>query len=334
MLASRFTNTFLVFSLLLIMPFPSNGEGSKLYRWYDEHGKVYFSDKVPPDHAKYKRESLSEKYRIIEDETVEAAKSREQLELEFRLEVLRKEQQKIIDKQHAHDRVIRSTFRSAEDMERALIRKTQSYEIQERIAKNNLEFINNELQKLQKNAANHERNGKKVPQKLLDKITQEEQEITDRKIQINSLKVSKEADLKAFNGDIERFKFLNTEGFQNDTVIDEKLENRAANALGLYYCKSSEQCHKAWIVAKQFVQSHSSTEIELETNVLIMTSAPKTDQDLSLSLSKFTKTNHKPQIFLDIRCRKSPLGKALCSSFKSRQIRTSFRPFIVSKLNP
>ena len=321
--------TLLGISLILTLP---SVHSAKLYRWYDEDGKVFFSDKVPPEHAKHKRESLTEEAQVIKKETVEAARDKEQIAMELRLNALRNQRQKIIRKQKAHDRVLRLTYRNVEEMELALARNTQSFEIQASNISNNLERLKLQLQQLQKIAANHERTGIKVTEETLNQIHQTEKEIIQTKTSIANINERKTVELNKFKADIERFKFLTSPAVVNKTVVDEKTDINAAKTLGLYRCNSPEECHKAWSLAKQFIQKHSSTAIELETDELIMTSSPITDQDLSLSLSKMTKRNQKPQIFLDIRCRESAKGKALCTGDKSKQIRTAFRPYIVSNL--
>jgi len=65
---------------------------------------------------------------------------------------------------------------------------------------------------------------------------------------------------------------------------------------------------------------------------LIMSQTPYKDEDLSLSVSKMDESDGSQQLFLDIRCRKSSLGKALCLGARVREIRHSFSDFIKSTL--
>jgi hypothetical protein len=319
----------LALSLFLILP---TAQGKKMYRWHDENGNVYFSDKVPPEHSKHKRESLTGKARVIKGETIEKAKSKDKIELGFRLKALRQEQKKILAKQQAHDRVIRSTFRTVEDMEEALKRKTLVFESELRGRKKRLEFLENDLLQLQKTAANFERNGKKIPQKTLDLIIRVESNISQTETSNANFNITKQEELKQFKADIKRFKFLTAVDVQDKSIIDEKAETKAANALGLYTCNDLDQCRKAWNIAKQFVLTHSDTPIELESEELVMTGKPNRNQNLSLSLSKLTKNKQQPQIFLDIRCHTSSSSYTVCSEAKIRQLRASFRPHIISKL--
>lgn len=320
----------LLFGLILLIVLPATQ--ARMYRWYDEDGNVHFSDKIPPEHSKYKRESLSSQAKVIKKETVEAAKSKDQINMEFRLEALRKQQEKLIAKQHAYDKVLRSTFRTVEDMERALERKNKAYEIRRNGIIKQLEFQTVNLQEQQGFAANYERLGKPVPDKVLKQIDEYEKRIAETKTRIAELDATKQAELKTFNNDINRFKFLTKADQQDENFIDKEVELEAANNLGVFTCESEQLCTQAWDLAKQFVTQNSDTEIELESDELIMTTPPQSVMELSLSLSKLTLGGKKPQIFLDIRCHDSSAGQALCADNKIKAIRKSFRPYILSQL--
>ena len=74
-------------ALFAFILFVSSAHAKKMYRWVDDQGNTYFSDQVPPEHIKHRREALSEKGRVIG--ITEKAKTSEQLELEKRLAELR-----------------------------------------------------------------------------------------------------------------------------------------------------------------------------------------------------------------------------------------------------
>jgi hypothetical protein len=303
----------------------------KMYRWVDENGKIYLSDQVPPEHAQYKRESLNNKGRVLA--VTEQAKSREQRALDERLESLKKAQEKIIAKQRAQDKVLLSTFRSVDDMKSALNNKMLSLDSQTKVLQNNVKQSEVQLESLLKKAAGHERNGEKIPPLLLGEIKSAKMQIETIKTEIGKQLEKKNVAKADFEADIERYKLLtqaNTEEVHK--LSDQSAEMMAADALGLFPCRDDLECAKAWEIAHKFVKEHSTTATDIDNDTLMMTKEPATDSDLSLSISKLGLENTKQQIFLDIRCRQSSLGKELCAGQKATSIRSAFRSYVESGL--
>ncbi len=307
-----------------------NSYAKKMYRWVDEQGRVFFSDQVPQDQIKHKRESLNESARVIE--VLEEAKTKEQIELEKRLKRLRMQQEKIIAKQKSNDKVLLSTFRNLDDMRMALNGKLSALDAQRKVAEGNLLRLQTQLQQQQKKAANFERNGQKVPKKLLTKILASKDQINAAKLEIKR-HVEKRAIIKKdFEMDIARFRFLTQSRAETNRLSSKTGEDKAAKELGLFICEHVTQCEKAWNIARHFVDIHSTTGVDIDTDKLVMRAAPVADNDLSLSISRSQQDGRKQQIFLDIRCRKSSLGMELCISPKVKAIRRSFSQFILSGL--
>jgi len=319
-------------TLLIVLLLTLSGQlvhAKKLYRWVDDSGNVRYSDQVPPDQVKHRREALNEKARVID--VVEKQKTKAQRDLEKRLMSLRKQQNEIIRKQKAHDKVLLSTFRNINDMEMSLKGKMLAMDGQRKVIKGNLERIEKQLQKQQKKAAQFERDGRKVPTKVLADISTTKEQIKLAYIEISRQFDKKKRVREAFEADISRFVFLTQSETEESTDLSRKTaEKKAANELGLFVCKTLKQCDKAWISAKQFVFEYSTTALDIETDKLIMSQAPYKDSDLSLSISKMDMDNSKQQLFLDIRCRKSSMGKELCRGSNAKKIRASFSAYIES----
>ncbi len=303
----------------------------KMYRWVDENGKTYLSDQVPPDQTQYRRESLNAKGRVLE--ITEQAKTKEQLALDARLEKLKKAQEKIIAKQKSQDKVLLSTYRSVEDMNLALNKKMQAMDSGVNVLQTNLKQIEGRLEDQLRKAAGLERNGEKIPQILLDDIKSIKTQIESIKTEIGKRLEKKQIVRTDFEADIARYKYLTqSTSVEARKLSDMSSEILAADALGLYQCKDESDCTKAWDIARQFVNTHSTTATDIVNDTLIMTREPATDNDLSLSISKIDLENKKQQLFLDIRCRQSSLGAELCAGPKVKEIRSSFRTFIESGL--
>lgn len=299
-----------------------------LYKWVDENGNIYFSDQVPPEHSQYGRQTLNEKGRVVN--TLEQAKTKEQQELDKRLQKLRAEQQKIIGEQKSHDKVLLSTFRSEADMKAMLAGKLQSLDAQGGVLQGNLKRLENLLDGKHKKAAVFERNGQKIPKGVLDEIKTIEGQIADAKAEIGNHQ-AKRAEVEAnFEADMERYRFLTqSEGQgQAQNLSDKTAQIKAADELGLYDCSNDTDCAKAWAIARRFIDQYSTTGNDVANDKLILSRAPVNTNDLSLSVSKVQARDNHQQLFLDIRCQQSSAGDELCAGEKVKAIRKSFRSYI------
>lgn len=313
-----------------IVAFQSLGNAT-MYRWVDKNGRVFYSDKVPPKESKLERTVFNEKGRVLE--TVKAAKTKEQIALEKRLRLLRREQEKIIARQKSNDKVLLSTFRNIDDLRMTLNGKMQSVGAQKRVYERTLENLKENLSSVRKKAAYAERNGRKVSTVTLNKMAAIEEKIMAINDSIENTEVKKLLIQKKFAKNIDRFLFL-TKGsnISAQELSDETAEITAANTLGLFNCNERKTCDQAWEVARQFVIKHSTTPINFNTDSLIMGRDPLLSNDISLSVSKSTRSNNKVSIFLDIRCHNSTLGAEHCQSKRVKNIRHSFRLYIESAI--
>lgn len=321
-------------TLLIVVLLALSGQlvhAKKMYRWVDDKGNVRYSDQVPPNQMKHRRETLNDSARVID--IVEKQKTQAQYDLEKRLIILQKQQNDIIQKQKTRDKVLRSTFRNLSDMELSLKGKMLAMDGQRKVIQGNLQRVEKQLQQQQKKAAQFERDGKKVPAKVSAGIA-----TTKEQVELAYIEISRQFDKKKrvreeFEADIARFIFLTQSEIEESKVLSLKTaEKKAANELGLFICKTKALCDKAWLSAKKFIYINSTTALDIETDKLIMSQAPYKDSDLSLSISKVDVKNNKQQLFLDIRCRQSSLGDELCRSSQAKKIRTSFSGFIESAL--
>lgn len=321
-------------SLAAVILLTCNSAGvhaKKMYRWVDDQGNVYFSDQVPPEHVKHRREALNKRGQVVD--VIERAKTPEELELDKRLADLRKAQEKIIQKQQAYDKVLLSTFRNIDDLLLTIKNKTRTMDAQIKATEGNLSRLKSQLTGQQRKAAAFERNAQKVPETLIRDIqtTQEQIQETELAIsrQIETLNKMKKED----DADIERYLFLTQSRIDTKPKRHTIPSIKEANELGLFYCDNDHQCNQAWEIARTFVNFHSTTGPDIDTDKLIMTRAPSKDSDLSLSLSKIAISDIDYQLFLDIRCRDSSLGRDLCASQRVSDIRSAFRPYINDALS-
>ncbi len=301
-----------------------------MYRWVDENNNVRFSDQMPPDQIKYKRETLNKNARVVN--IVEKEKTKAQQELEKRLEKLREQQEEIFIKQKVKDNVLLSTFRSLSDIDVVLKGKMLALDSQRRVVQGNLKRLKKQLKQQQQIAAQFERDGQKVSQKIEKDISSSKKQIEKTLIEVSKQFEKKRAVRKKFEIDIARFTFLTQSKLSSHDLTRKTAESQAETELGVYICENEKLCEKAWKFAKKFVHSYSTTGLYVETDQLIMSKEPSKETDLSLSASKTAVKYSKQQLFLDIRCHISSLGKELCIGAEARNIRHSFSTFIKSAL--
>ena len=307
---------------------------NKMYKWVDDNGNTFFSDQVPPKHSQYRRESLGKHGQVVG--VLDKAKTKSEEALDRLLAALKGAQEKVIAQQMFHDKALRITYNTLEDLQATFDAKLQELETEQKLSISNLKWLDNQLETLQRQAATHERNGEKIPQKLLDEIKS-----TEKESQLAYVKISKHIEKKnkvveEFDSDIARYKLL-TQSADQKRQVRQKEEIKAANELGVYVCDSEENCEKAWKIAGDFISKHStssnSTEPEIDSSKLIMGRTPDTDNDLSLAISKIDLGDRKQKLFLDIRCRDSSIGVELCASKKVQDIRIAFRNYLETSLS-
>ena len=319
-------------ALILLIPLLLSSvqfaHAKKMYRWVDENGKVYFSDVVPPDQVQHKRETRNENARVLD--VVEKAKTAEELEKQKHLDALRKEQEKIIAKQQADDKVLLSTYRSVDDMNKALDSKLALMDGEKKMLEGNKQRLEQQLLQQQQQAANLERNAQKMPEKLLAEINSTRQQIEQNVQEMAHYESNRQGVEKEFKASIARFQFLTADKGDEPKSVNPQPDN-APNELGLFSCKDAAQCDKAWKIAGEFVYKYANTRHDVENEKLIMTAAPFNDEDLSLSVSRLDK-GAVQEIFLDLRCKASNLGKELCNSEKAQAIRKGFATYIQLQL--
>lgn len=305
---------------------------AKLYKWVDDSGNTSFSDQVSPEEAKYRRETLTKKGRVIE--ITEQEKTKEQQERENILNLLRQKQEKIIANQKAHDDSLLRSYHSKEEMLTEMKAKLTTIEAQKKLIESEVTQQLERLDVKQKHAATFERNAQPIPQNLIGEIKAIQDEIQKTKHTIDENTALQQKITNEYDINIKRFLLLTQSNKSDEQLAKENKVSsiEEANALGLFRCENDFQCKKAWEIARFFVDTYSTTAPDINTDKLVMHALPTRDTDFSLSISKIASKDDEDQLFLDIHCRDSSLGKELCNSTKIKELRTSFRPYVNERL--
>ncbi len=309
-------------SLALLLAAPLSALGAKLYKWVDDQGNVYYSDKVPPEHARQERSRLNE--RGIEVERFDAAKTKEELAREAELERLRKEQQRMLEEQQAADQVLLRTFRTEDDLNMARDGKLAAIDGQIGVIRGNIGRLQGQLEDMQKSAADMERQGEKAPERLLTDMSSVQRQIEENYTTIVHKEQDKQTIRDKYAADAERFRSLKN---LNQVQSEEASEQRIKSALleSVVPCSDAADCDRVWTRAEAYVRAHAVTPLQMSSANIIMTAAPTRDKEYNLTVSRIRdRDTGKVEIFLDVQCRETPKAQEYCASEPLESIRQGF----------
>jgi hypothetical protein len=299
---------------------------AKLYRWVDDDGNVFYSDKVPPSQSKKERAVLDKHGMKVE--VVEEAKSEQELKLEHQrkmeLERLRREQQRLIAEQEAKDRILLRTFSSEEDITLARDNRLNALDVSIQILKSNVQRAKNQLAFLQKDAANKERQGQKVDKGLREDIERYRNKLKVHYGDIIAKEQEKEEIFASYGKDMERFRSL--KDIQEPVATSDQDEKRLTSMLkNVYTCADATVCDGLWAVAEEFARRHATTRMEIVSESIILSAPPHKPDDISVTISRIEdKKSGDLMLFMDLQCATSPTGREFCQSEKVRNIRQEF----------
>ncbi len=294
---------------------------ARLYRWVDADGKVHYTDSLPPDQVRRGHDELDR--RGITVRRVERAKTAEEIAAEKRIERLRKEQQKLIEKQKAEDRVLLRTFRSVDDIKLTRDGKIATIDSMIAVDRGNIKRTKRRLEQMQDHAAQIEKRGQTVSKRYLANIAQLRDEIRNTYAAILRRERSKDEIFKRYARDIERFKKI-ARLRQQTTEKEKDLRNVWLDNIA--HCPNAHECARRWRGIEDFVRKYSTTPIQILGDRIVSTKTPKRGTDISLTVSRIREKG-KPgdTLFLDIQCRNTLSGQELCASDKAAMIKKKFR---------
>lgn len=196
----------LVTTALLAMLVSLPAQAARLFKWADENGKVHYGDKIPPQYAHQERKILNEQGVAVK--TLEAAKTPEQLAEEARLAEQRREQERIAAEKTAHDRMLLATFTSEDDMVMTRDGKIAAIDGMLRVTRGRIENTEETLANLTREAAELERAGRPIPDRLHEQIKAARTQSDRYHDYIAAKRQEQEGIRQRFESDIRRFREL------------------------------------------------------------------------------------------------------------------------------
>ena len=294
---------------------------ARFYRWVDEQGVVHYTDQIPPTQVDKGHTALSDKG--IPLETVPPAQTLDELKRERELKRLRAEQERLLEQQRAADRVLLSSFRSVDDLIMARDGKLAAVDVVIGVSRGNIRREQERLAQLRSEAANLERAGKPIPPHLEEGIAKTERAIRDAYSSIVEREQQKEGIRVEFDRDLKRFRHLKDIPEDRTQV----LEDSSRPALGnLVTCVGKEQCARLWSRAVAYAREHATTPVQTAGPNILITSAPKTTEDLSLALSLIQEQGTETaSLFLDMQCKNQGSADLDCKEERVLRVLDGFR---------
>lgn len=180
---------------------------AKMYKWIDENGKVYYSDKVPPDQVDHARERISDTG-VIEEKVKRALTDEEKVALAAELEKKKKLEKQIRDaaeKEAFEKNKIMMSYSSADQIIRLKNERVNALKRNIETARENLAIQEKNETDLMKRAADKERNGEIVSEAFLvqinqikDQIAYQKQFIIDKTAEIETTETKYEGELETY----------------------------------------------------------------------------------------------------------------------------------------
>jgi hypothetical protein len=200
-------STALLLGITLLTMTGANAAGTpKTYRWVDKQGEVFYGDKIPPEYAAQGSTELSEEGVVVKTNApplTEAQRAEAQ-----RQEKLKAEQDRIAKEKRAHDRMLLSTFSTEEDLIMTRNGKVASIDAMISATKSRNQSLQKSLEGMRATAAERERNGQVIPDKLRKDIAAMHTQINDNLSYIASKQHEQEELRTQFETDLERFREL------------------------------------------------------------------------------------------------------------------------------
>ena len=196
----------IVFTCILFSGFvhTTGAASKKTFKcWTNKEGIRECGNSMPPEYAQQGHIEVNEDGRVVEK--VEAAKTKEQLIEDARLQAAEEEKKKQAELQARHDHALLNTYNNTDDMLMARDGKLYAVDSSIKMANDKITSLTKAMASLKKQAANNERAGKALPKVLKQDMVLTQGKIDRQKKLISDKKLEKDDIKQQFDNDIKRF---------------------------------------------------------------------------------------------------------------------------------
>jgi len=194
-------------ALCFLVPFASQAQETRTYRWVDDDGVVHYGDSIPPEFAEKPKQVLNEHGVTIQH--LEGRKTEEQIEAERAAAKLKVQQ----GLQQRADQALLATYISVEEITMHRDRRIELFQAQARVTELYLRNLRRRLDSLQNDARqfkpySSDPNAPTVDPDLVKEIKQTNMAIERHEINLRKYQSDEQRIIERFEGDINRFKKL------------------------------------------------------------------------------------------------------------------------------
>lgn len=200
----------------IIIGFVTVEAPAELYKWTDDQGNVHYSDSIPPEEAKKRRErevksesGMTKK--VIEPPPTEAElERRRQQRLEAKRERERRRRQR--EEQAERDRRLQKMYTSVAEIKEARDERVQSINAEIKAREQRIQEIEQQIEQRKKRAARLERSDNGDPEGEYDAIDRLKRSRSGHEAFIEHKTKQRERVKERYARDIERFRELEAQG--------------------------------------------------------------------------------------------------------------------------
>lgn len=300
-------------------------DAKNYYRFKDSNDRLVVKDYLPNSALKSGYEVINESGRVVEVVPPLMTKE-EKIAEELRQEKIAEQQAKE-RKMRQHDRLLLRQYRTIDDIKRTEESQTASLKINISILNSHNKSLEDKLTNLQSSAANFERKGKPVPQSILSQIDATKGQIDENISSIARYESQEDIIREQFKNDLVRFKEL-----QAMRLVEQYAQDQSSlPTTTKVECESRKSCERSWKLAQIFAHENASNKLEIVTDSLIISSKPKSDEQVGLSITRIPAEDEAMQIVLEVQCYGSEAGEKLCKGDKVNKLKTEFIQYISQK---
>lgn len=201
---------YLALLLLCALLFQEAAAAKGIKCWHNRDGVRECGNVIPPEYAQKETQTISEqgitievKQRAPTAEEVREMRERERIERE-----LREAEEKRHQRQEAYDMVLLASFTTERDLLISRDQKLAAVEANIELTYLTIDKLKENLIKLNRQAAMHERRREAIPEHLNEDIERLNQQIANKLMHITDQQAKRQAYVDEYHGYLERFREL------------------------------------------------------------------------------------------------------------------------------
>lgn len=310
---------------LLFITSPVVAEKDYIKCWKNAQGLTECGNRVP-------RQFYNQRIRYVDDKGVtrkvkERALTQEERDAENELQKLQAQEAEQRRKAKEYDLVLLKTYLTIDDLLASLNSKLSIINSRSKIQESGLELKKREFGNLVRQAADMERSGKQISEKLAKKLDKVRTELRNLQTQL-SIEEQRTREIKStFAHDVERFMIAKSHRIKHSLSTPSLAKKLRAVK---FSCLSRIQCDASRQKANSFIKEFSTRDILYQTPRITVTDIPVAYQDIAMGLTILDTEESKDTklMILQIRCNREREGQEFCNSDVVNDLLKEFRTMI------